>query len=645
MKHNNRKSVRLNKKEPDPILGRLLATEMVDPLDASCPPAETVAAYIEGRLPREEHANVTEHLGFCSDCYTVFAEVAKDESQRRRRNIYRILAAAAVVALVLFASRIAVEQRAPESVEKSSAQPDYWIHKHGLLPEQNPFAGRAKRVFQRLLPVMEMNKSGPVHLVLLGNAGAPQALSLRDGSILLTEDALQLCYRQVPAEQGDARMAFVIGHELVHQKNHRFVHLAAFSAVEEETALPGVSREEELDADVNGLVYAALAGFDPRSVIQPETSFIQDWVSQLPEKLAYEDREHPGPEKRAEFLRVHLRKVVRDLDYFYFGTRLYQLGRYEDASLLLRHFAGIFPGREVWNNLGLTHYQMAMQRLSTCDPDAVQRVYLATLLDPQTRAAKFRTPSTTPCLQQEGFLQEIQKAQDSFKKATAMDPSYLPARINLSSLQIVMGQYTQALEVLDQALKLKSGDFAAMNNKAVALYLSNPSEISLPLSILEDVTNSNSAYAPAFYNKALMESDSHESLRRFLQLEPDGLLAMAARKKLNLKESAQAKSEIDSPVTLGPMTASVRQMLEKMEKQSFSTSELQGAFYNDSDRKLLVIDDGIEILETDPPEGLTLQALQKPKRTIMTPAGSVQVHDNFAIEIQEGRVHRILYFE
>ncbi|MCI0411725.1 hypothetical protein L0222_02860, partial [bacterium] len=105
------------------------------------------------------------------------------------------------------------------------------------------------------------------------------------------------------------------------------------------------------------------------------------------------------------------------------------------------------------------------------------------------------------------------------------------------------------------------------------------------------------------------------------------------------------KSEIDSPVTLGPMTASVRQMLEKMEKQSFSTSELQGAFYNDSDRKLLVIDDGIEILETDPPEGLTLQALQKPKRTIMTPAGSVQVHDNFAIEIQEGRVHRILYFE
>jgi hypothetical protein len=127
-------------------------------------------------------------------------------------------------------------------------------------------------------------------------------------------------------------------------------------------------RKQELQADSYGLIYMTMAGYDPKAIIDRDrTNFFENWVSKITGKIAYSDATHPGPKERAEFLRVQLVSVVDALNYFSFGVRLYQLGRYSDAILLLEAFKEKFPSREVFSNIGLCHYQLAMRVLSNCD--------------------------------------------------------------------------------------------------------------------------------------------------------------------------------------------------------------------------------------------------------------------------------------
>jgi CHAT domain-containing protein len=64
------------------------------------PGAQTMAEFVEGRLPRAETAAVAEHLRECSDCRIVVAETARFEEEEKRfvrKPAYRWLAAAAAI--------------------------------------------------------------------------------------------------------------------------------------------------------------------------------------------------------------------------------------------------------------------------------------------------------------------------------------------------------------------------------------------------------------------------------------------------------------------------------------------------------------------------------------------------------------------
>jgi len=54
------------------------------------------------------------------------------------------------------------------------------------------------------------------------NASKVFAIALPDGNIVISLGALQLAQRKVDTELGDARVAFILGHELAHQANRDF---------------------------------------------------------------------------------------------------------------------------------------------------------------------------------------------------------------------------------------------------------------------------------------------------------------------------------------------------------------------------------------------------------------------------------------
>src|SRR5204862_4888662 len=117
----------------------------------------------------------------------------------------------------------------------------------------------------------------------------------------------------------------------------------------------------ELQADAYGMLYASWAGYSPPSLLAQPDTFFDQWARST--GLAA-DVAHPSAGKRADFLRSQLAQVADDLDFFHFGVRLLELGRYDDALLLLERFQDRFASREVFTNLGLVHHQMALRELA-----------------------------------------------------------------------------------------------------------------------------------------------------------------------------------------------------------------------------------------------------------------------------------------
>ncbi len=624
----------------------------------NCPADETLAAYIEGRLTNEEQLTVSDHLGACFRCYRIFSETAKDEAERSRKRksfIYRVAGVAAAVLVFAIGLEFLENQSAPVISEPQKGTAAYWIHKYGRVSApENSLVLRAEKVLQRLSRVAD--RSHESRLVFVGADKTPYAAALSDGSIVLTDGALHLCYNGVSPEHGDSRMAFVLGHELVHLRNRNFFHEAAFAAGEEPASVDGRSREKEREADAYGLIYATMAGFDPDAVLETGNNFIQYWVSHLPQQQVYNDRAHPGPRDRVSSISSHLKHVANQLNYFHFGVTLYQIGRYEDAIILLNRFAKEFPSREVFNNLGLCHYQLALQRLAVCDPALVEQAYPATSIDTESLAVRFRSAAgPTQCLENESFRGHIQNAELLFRRASEMDTAYLPSRINLSSTRIMKHDYSAANEILDEALKAKPGDSFALNNKALALYLSDPDQVDSSLSILKNVCRSDPGFAPAIYNSAVMLrkkdlKDSRETMRIFLQLESRGIYADVARKELRLAApvSAGIYAEMPSPIPLSEVNAA-QQILQQMDMVPFSLENLNGAFYENSANKVLVLEDFVEVVETSGGSHLEIASLQSrfgtPKRILFTQLGRIHVYSNFAVEIRDDQVHHIVHFE
>src|SRR5262249_55649992 len=159
----------------------------------------------------------------------------------------------------------------------------------------------------------------------------PFALALPDGSVLLTPDGLEVCYKQVAPQAGDSRLAFVLGHELSHLARDDFWHAFTAAAAARQPAAEAVrippettaeARMKELEADSFGVVYMTMAGYQPSAIVGEGTSFLDEWTARLPAG-ALAGRGHPSARERTALVRTALRSVADQLDFFRFGVRLY----------------------------------------------------------------------------------------------------------------------------------------------------------------------------------------------------------------------------------------------------------------------------------------------------------------------------------
>jgi len=468
-----------------------------------------------------------------------------------------------IAGLLLATGAIAqAQETGPQGPEASR---EYWIGKSKLVDPASPISLRAVDVFARVLAAADKKPGPSPELVILDEDGYPWARSLPDGAILLTRGALQIAFSAKTRKQGDARLAFILGHELSHQVNGDFWHFFFYQGVHQETVQDPKTKQtldemvkiaqsgdsvstKELQADQYGVLYATQAGYGMRAVVDEDHNFFQEWTQATSPWLlegVILERNHPKIEERTAAVLLALDRVLKKIEVFDKGVKAYQAESYVTARYYFEDFLSVFQSREAYNNLGLVYYAMAAREYALWKEKAPE-YHLSLVLDEKTRAKEayaragdgkesFLTSSLRKIDPHKSrFDAYITKAARYFNEAAGRDPAYAMARNNLACAYFLQDRAANAVGELDRALELDPRLAEALNNRAVAyIKMAEGLKINLDAQVEADLMKAlaiRPGYAHALFNAAYFyqtrgreaERDKYRAL--LAQVEPESSL-------------------------------------------------------------------------------------------------------------------------
>ncbi|MBI5194472.1 MAG: hypothetical protein HZA08_13685 [Nitrospirae bacterium] len=356
---------------------------------------------------------------------------------------------------------------------------DYWLKSYKEVKEGSNY-DRAMEIFNKVLTAADRRRGVEPRLYVIQYDGLPWAQSLEDGSIILTKKAIDFCYRGVDVEEGDARLAFVLGHELAHQFNadfwlYRFTTATKnnpeFSGIKEYAKSPSAIKAIELQADQYGIIYSAIAGFGPEAIVSRDTNFFSEWFRAIDPILSSTGEDDPTVKQRVIAVTTRLKDVGSRLEFFHAGLIAYHIGWYKDSIALFEEFLKSYPGREVYHNIGTAYLRLAIKSYrETHDREAIP-FNLSIEIDSGTRAEFINVGRGGGNADTEAYRNYLNNALEYLEKAAESDPYYTQAKLNLSAAYILDMKYYNALAGIDEASKLMPDHKGIINNRAIANFL------------------------------------------------------------------------------------------------------------------------------------------------------------------------------
>jgi tetratricopeptide (TPR) repeat protein len=443
---------------------------------------------------------------------------------------------------------------------ESRAQIAYWrTHYPELKPEEDPRAAKAHAFFKRLVQVAGQRPGTLPRLYIIADKAWDIALpiAIRDGWIILSRQVLERCYQD--PTWGDDRLAFVLAHELAHQLQDDLWHIRFFDALEAAKAqrpvspafLEDVRRSasaaehvlaRELQADEQGILYAAMAGFNTQAIVASDrdVNFFADWVRALdPRRIQgiAAKRLRPAPEERAEALRAALRRTGHQAAAFQAGLWFYYAGNYLQAIRAFDRFRSDFPSREVHHNLAVSHHQLALQVYHQWQPkDQTFPFELSLAVEPLTLASQIyleRTRGQGDDLPT-AFQEHLDEAIQWYREALAQDATFTPAALNLGAALVLRGVHApktdinpdiaEAVSILSRAQEYAAKSPELLNNLGVALFYDERS--SRAQAALAQARTLAPSYGPPIYNLGIIarleqrRADAQRYEQAYAQLEP-----------------------------------------------------------------------------------------------------------------------------
>lgn len=355
----------------------------------------------------------------------------------------------------------------------------WYIDKFDVAPEAL-LVKRAHNIFNK---VKRASEGAPIDtkLVIVKQGPRSLAVALPDGGIVISLPALQLAYHGVDLELGDARTAFIMGHELAHQANRDFwirnltlTGKALPKSLNHNQDKRSVRYENEIKADETGFINASLAGYRVDRLVNSDQGFgdqgfIEYWVDQTG---SVSPETHPKPEARSLLLRNRLAALESKTELFKYGVRLAHFGSYDDARELLIGFERDYKSREVLNNLGYVYLQDARRSMPQ---SMAYRFWFPTLLENGTGLHHFDSRSWVSAGElPKAAKQSLEIAREYLQRAVRLDSKDIVSRANLIVVNLYLGKAGTARDLADEAAAIKHGDSQIMGLRALALYHQEP---------------------------------------------------------------------------------------------------------------------------------------------------------------------------
>jgi len=330
----------------------------------------------------------------------------------------------------------------------------YW-KPFAIAPETDAQVAKAHQIFSQLLRAWDGSRVAPALYVVKSDAG-PWAASLADGNILLSRSSIMTCF-QLGEQRGIHLLAFILGHELAHQRaddlwHHKFFRLAGSQAPQvRQQMLLGLNfnaqqlndlERREAQADHDGLIYMATVGFDPFKVVEGKDFFTMwvesTWQGTCDSATDVEmiDKEACAQAKARAFRsQAHLKDIARQSVLFELGLQAFIAADYQKAKLFFEVFGRDFPGHEVHTNLGLTEMAQALhlrKKILQLDANALGVDFMFPLMLESglsfQQGIATRSMRTDPSISikkwQAQMLIHLDNAANYFDKALKINPNH-----------------------------------------------------------------------------------------------------------------------------------------------------------------------------------------------------------------------------
>jgi tetratricopeptide (TPR) repeat protein len=585
-----------------------------------------------------------------------------------------------------------------------SQQRDYtakWLYDYGNYAKtegkNDPRVKWAFEVFERVKGVADRAEARFPRLWIIDSRSDIYARSVPDGGIIIDLSTLDICYRGGSREEGNRRLAFILGHELAHLANKDFIHHEAFAALQEhgnqnarevltryfklsDPEKRKALRERELLADQKGVLYASMAGYDVGKLFWKDNNFFTYWAQQTGVGMFYDEfPQHPSLMKRLQFIRPQLQTVVKRLELFKAGVLLFQVENYHDAAAAFQEFAKFYPAREVLNNLGACYLNLALDRLHLYFGDNYYRFRLSTAIDYATTAVKMKKRGEGDYLKKDRDIAGyIDRAVQYFKQAVAKDHLDRASHCNLVAALILKKEYSGALAVCKSLLKQYPQDVNTLNNQAVAFYYHGKEEdidtAEKALRILETARQSEPGNVEVLYNLASIKearkrmAGAKRNWEKYLKLKtvPKDNFYIYVYKKLKgtappAPTTAAKAPKIPGGIRLGGGFSCIERKWGKKYSRGFKLGAEDRDVSNGwaIDLKVIVKDDvrvvaiggTIEIVEQEfsPVDSISkiIKKFGMPQKVVRHTGGNFYVYKDRSFSVKEvgGNVFSYIWFE
>ena len=372
----------------------------------------------------------------------------------------------------------------------------YW--KKYILDDERDLVQQSQQIFSVLLRAWDQSRIEPGLYVVESDAGA-WAASLADGNILLSKQAIETCY-SFGGQRGEHLLAFVLAHELAHQRSDDLWHqrffrmLGSQSAESQKTMIAGLDLNSELitqleqkeaQADHDGLVLMSSVGFDAHQVVN-DKDFFTLWVENIWQQNCADNTIHNShfdackqAQARALRTQTQLETVATQSMLYDLGVEKFVAGDYLQAREYFSIYGRDYPGRAIISAIGLSYFAQAQDiqkqliklKASLSENTGSQQLdfYYPMILDAQVSDTATRLSAGSKRADTKSMITKLQKQKTSlidqsisqFEKAIRLAPDYRQTYLLLASSHLLANNSYRVRGVLQgQYIKKFGNDIA-----------------------------------------------------------------------------------------------------------------------------------------------------------------------------------------